>query len=499
MPEIRDQAKSIGQKIRLYTVKELHDQYTGAQDQPDLWCKQEFIAQVLFHAGEQRYFAPDRTVLQETKDEFTSSTKLEINLDSLYKREWLQIVTGIVHIPSTIRGSIHSVRRVKDCRNELLFLKSLKTDRNESLLIANFEQLVEQYKQDNTIGLNIENAITAHLVTIDSEKVKINNIGYYDPVIDNWNEFLFLDFLYDRIYGDECHLIISKEKLFEIHSEHLKKFALTPGLNVMLALGLATESSDSYAVSLFDGNYCSHDILDEAGAILWRSLNTAFAALAHDQILMKWCRKIVVKGDHRCDTYRYLMRGEKDQFNRAAVALIMQEHSLEASPTEYRKALLDDHSGRDLTAVRFAERLANSDFVDDSKDAFDTMAAISRAHRATTDDYLYLAQSSRRIISYLVGQIVKSHSCEDFQIDQINDLTPNIHHKPYLLWILCFWIWEWKPELVPALMLNTVITSALFLIQRKFSITQHTFESATEIKYKITSELFKHLLTILQP
>ena len=498
MTNLYEQSKVLGQRIRLYTTKQTHIDGLGADDQPAHWRKQDFIAQVLLNADEQKYYAPNKKVLLEIRDEFVNLTKLEINLDTLYEKEWLQIVTGIVHIPAAIRGSIQSLKKIKDCRNETLFLKTIKTDKNKSLPMTDFVQLAEQYKRENSIELNIDNATKAHLVSIEDEKVKLNNVEYYDPVVDNWNEFIFLDFLYDKIYGHESNLIISKEKLSEIHSEHVNKYALTPPLLKMVRSGLATEASSGYVIALFKANYCSHDTLDEAGAILWRNLNATNSTLPQDQLLMKWCHAMVMKADHRCDIFKYLSGGERDQFNRAAVAVIMQEPNLEASPTEYRKALLDYYMNRDLMALQFAERMANSQFAKDSKDAFDTMTAISRAQRGTTDDYLYFAQSSRRLVSYLVGQIVESHSCEDVQMDRINDLTKGIHHKPYLLWTLCFWLWEWKPELVPELMRNTAIMSTLFLIRKKFVITQHTFESAERINFKTASELFKHLLTVLQ-
>lgn len=498
MAGLKEQGKKLGQRIRFYTSKEPFVDHTGFDDKPNLWRKPEFVAQVLYHAVEQRYYAPDKKTLIDIKNEFTNETKLEIDVEGLLEKEWLQIATCIVHIPATLRGSVHSLRKIKDCRNELLFLKTLKKDKNEGFLITEFEQLTEKYKQKNRVELSIENAKKAHIISIKDDTVKVNNVEYYDLIVQNWNEFLFLDYFYNKIYGEESNLIISKETLLEIHSDHKKKYTLTPCLPEMLASGLANETPDGYVITLLGANYCSDDTIDEAGALLWRIIENSKSSLSNECALMKWCRKMIIKCNHHCNVFKYLFRGERDPFCRAIVALLIKEPNLNESPTEYRKALLDYHMSRDLFALEFAERMANFKFAKDSKDAFDTLSAISKAQRGSTDDYLYFAQSSRDLISYLVGQIVKSHSCEDFPLDRINDLTKDIHLKPYLLWTFCFWLWEWKPELVPQLMHNTAITSALFAIQKKLVINVHTFEPEGEIRFRIASELFKHLLTVLQ-
>jgi hypothetical protein len=499
MPDLKEQGKNIGRKIRLYTEKKARIDFPKVDDQPTLWRKQDFIAEVLLYAYEQKYYAPSRDVLQEIKDEFTKETKLEVNIDTLFEKEWLRTITDIVCMPAAIRGSIYSVRKIKNCKNEILFLRTVKKDNYGVLSTIEFEKLTKQYHQENAIELNIEKAVDAHLLSIDKDKVKLNNIAYYNPIIDNWNEFLFLAFFYDKIQGEYSNLIISKDKLTSLHEDHFKKYALTPTLSEMLSsgLGLGIDGTDEYIISLFQERYCSDETLDEEGAMLWRKLNTT-QNMSQEKLLKTWFRKMIIKGGHKSDIHKYLINHEKDQFNKAAVTVIMQEIDLKVSHTEYKKALLDYYLNHDLLTLQLAERLTDYKLVKDSKDAFDTMTAISIAQRGTTDDYLYFAQSCRETISYLIRQIVKSHSCENFQIGNINALTEDIHQKPYLLWTICFWLWELRPELLPALMLNTRISSAIFSLVKKITISPHTFESSSEIKFRITSTLFKHLLNILQ-
>lgn len=500
MTDLNEQGKRLGQKIRLYTTKKRLIGFSKTDDHPCLWRKQDFIAMVLLNASEQACFAPDKQGLQKVSEEFTSETNIVVDLEALFERDWLRFVMNIVCIPSSISGSVYAVKKIKDCKHELLFLRAIKKDKNNSLTISEFAHEVDQYQKNNGIRLDIDKAIESHLLSKDEEKgiIKITNVEYYAPVIDHWNDFQFLVFLYDKIYGSESNLLISKDKLEAIYSNHVENYALAPELPEILASGLGKEIPEGCVISLFERRYCSDETVDEAGAILWRKLCDTYRSLQPDEILSIWCRKMILKCDHNSAIYKYLNHGEKDQFNRAAVELIMKQTDLPAGPHEYRKALLDYHMTRDLTAVQYAERLKNAEFIKDPLDAFDTMKAISNAQRGATDDYLYLAQSSRNIISYLVGQIVMSHSCEYHNLDRINDLTRDIQTKPYLLWTLCFWVWEWKPELIPLLMKNTAITSVLFSMVRKMHITEDVFDSPAEIKFRITSELFKHALSILQ-
>lgn len=499
MPDLNEQGKNIGQKIRLYTTKELHTDSSNINDNPALWRKQDFIADVLLNADEQEYFAPDRKKIEQIKEDFSSKTKIEIDLDSLFNRDWLRTVTNIVYMPASISGSIYTVKKISQVENELLFLQKIKTNSDSSYTLTEFEQLTKEYELENKVELDIKKATEAHLLSRNEEKelVKINNIGYYKPIIENWNDFQFLTFLYDRINGEDNNLVITKSKLELLHLKHLKNYALTPALSDMLNAGLGNQTSDHYIITLFEKHYCSNEILDEVGAILWRKLPINYKNLQQDQLLIIWCRKMIFKSRYNCDVHKYLETGESDQFNRASVELILQQKDLLASANEYGKALLDYYMDRDLRTLQVAERLTNNNFRKEG-DAFDVMKSISNTQRGAVDDYLYFAQSSRETISYLVGQIVKSHSYKSYNLDRINDLTNDIHLKPYLLWTLCFWVWEWKPEIIPNLVKNHLVTSLFFSLVKKLTITPRVFDAPLEIKFKITSALFKHILTVLQ-
>lgn len=497
MPDVNEQAKIIGMTMRLYSTKDHYQHDAETNDNPLLWRKQDFIAEVLFQTNEQIYFAPGRNMLEEIAADFTKLTGIEINIDELFNKHWLRIVTNIIYMPAAIRASINSARKISESKNELQFLRTIQIKRDEKLSVEDFEKMVENYQQKHSITLDLEKAKQAHVLSIDADSVKITNVGYYTPIIENWDQFTFLTFFQDKIQENN-KLIISKEKLTTLYIEHKRKYDLTPDLSDMLTSGLALEKDGQFEITLYNSRYCTHDTLEEAGALLWRKLSDSNEGMSPEQLMVLWCRKFVIPGNRESDIYKYLKPGEIDHFNRSAVAIIMNERDLDHGPDEYKKALLDYYMDRDVRTLQLAERLNSSDFPDAFEDAFDTMKAISGAQRWATDDYLYFAQSCRETISYLTGQLVKSHKCNDYIFDRINDLIPGIHEKPYLIWTLAFWIWQWRPELIPVLMPNTAMTSALFSISKKAEITSHIFETPTEIKSQTAIVLFKHLLTILQ-
>jgi len=500
MNNLFEQSKFIGRKIRLYTAKENHHQSTGVNDNPELWRKQEFIANILLNCEEQRYFAIDEAKLEAIHKEFIELRGIEVDLKALFSREWLRIVMGIVYMPATIIRSLYTLKKIGSLRSELLFLADLIKNKDGSLTRSDFEEQLKFHQQENLSKLDIAKAKESHLISFDEEKdiVKITNVSYYAPIIDNWDIFQFLEFLYDKENGDDNNLIMSKETIENIHTSHSALYKLTPSLKQMIDEGLAKEIATGYVISLFDSRYCSDEILDEAGAILWRNLESKHPHEKPRDRLKMWCRKMVITRGHSSDICEHLTIGEIDQFCRASIEIILQQPDLQISSTEYKKALLDFYRARDLTTLQWAERLKNIEFSKDVNDAFDLLKAISKMQRRTTDDFLYFHQSTREIISFLVRQIVKSHSCESHSLERFADLTKDIHNKPYLLWTLCFFIWEWRPELIPALMKNTALTSTLFAIVKKLNITTHIFDSPSEVKSKISIVLFDHVIDVLQ-
>lgn len=495
MHNIHEQAKLIGHKLHLYSSNDNGLQRSGFDDQPELWRKQDLIASILFYSKEQRYFAPNRTTLNRLKEQFLTDTGMDVNVDSLFKKYWLREVIGTIHIPSAIRMSVYSVKKIRECKNELFFLRSLKIGRDGSIDKVEFDNALENYSQAESVKLNLERATEAHLISSTDGKIKVNNLGYYAPVMDHWNEFMFLVFFYDSIHGDNSNLIISKEKLQKVHSEHQKKYALTPPLSNMLASGLATETTEGYIISLFAKQYFTYKVLDEAGAILWKLLNDGNTNIPEEQLVKTWCRKMIVKGEH-CDLYKYLEESEIKRFNRGAINIIVNEPDLEEASNEYAKSILDFYMDGDLNRVRFAEQLSAFKFSEGSIDAFDTMGNISKAQRWSGDDYLYFSNSCRRIVAYLIRQILKSYNYDSYNLNDMDDLLHNIHLKPYLTWNVLFWIAHSKPGLIPRLLPKPNMTSALFLSIKKIEVSANFFDSPAELKHKFSVMLFSYILNM---
>lgn len=496
MADLYEQGRRLGRKIRLYTTKDPHHDHS-INDNPEAWCKQDLLADILLGAVEQPYYAPNIEALEHVKSEFEKETGIEIDVDTLFEKHWLRHVTNIVCMPSAVRKAIYSVKKIKDCKNEILFLEKLQRDRKK-ISNAEFMESAKQYEEQNAVALHIEKAIDAHLLIIEKDAVTIYNLSYYAPIINNWNVFLFLAFFYDKINGEDNGLVISKHKMALLHASHTTKFALTPPLSQMISDGLATEIADGYIITMFSGHYCSDDTIDRAAALLWEKMNAVEPGTSKDDLLKAWCRKIILKNNHYCHIHKYVKADYKDKFNQAAVQVINKEADLEEGSEEYKKALLDYYMGHDLMTIQFVERIGDTEFPSITTDAFDTLKMVSNAQRWSTDDYLYFHQSCRGTISYLLGQIIRSYTCDSRSLDRINDLTDEIHHKPYLVWNLCFWIWNWNPEIIPGLMRNPHIASAVFATLKKIEITEDILESVPDVKFKITSASFKHLLDIFQ-
>jgi len=469
------------------------------------WNASHFFSKVVYQSESRNdYWNIER--VKKLKSEFDKKHPLLSSIDEFIKKQWLRKIAGQIKISSAVRSACYDYERVSDCRNELVFIQHLVNVYNEKVSIQDapkkqklaeidYHSFLTNYEKENKLKLDQNHITKNKWIDFKDNYVKPLNVDSYLTIIENWEDFVFLNHLKDKMNESrKDHLLIKKVILENIHEIHKSCFPETPSLEEFKSKDTLRIYGKCYQLKTYDEDQFLSNYDGKIAAFIWSEL--ANDAVYKDDLerLNKFIELSQFR-EHLPSLHKYLSKDLGSRFLEAGMKLVLSENDIKGVEQEVYKAFLDLGNGSNF-------RFASSSYLDEepltkSDDYYEFYKELKKRESRYQNNLFYI-QESRAVLGFLIWEIMnldtvysKYEEKEETKYTQYGNIKKLLSEgltKPYLLWEVSHLLIQNRPDVIPYLLKESKFAALGVCLLRKIQIDYEI----EDLKYLIKKELLKH-------
>ncbi|MCU7550427.1 hypothetical protein OCK74_15000 [Chitinophagaceae bacterium LB-8] len=497
MENFRDEASKLSKVIKIYRRKEHFNPFDHSKEvsAENDWGASFFYASIQLHTILQPYHTITKEKVYEIYTTFQRETGLKVDVDGLFKRNWLRIVNQKLNISGVIRYSVFDIDKVANLKGEFGFLSELMVAHVDGKIsVAAFEQAIVAFNKTHTIVLDVAVMKKNNWIQEKDEVITIQNLDYYRPLVEYANDFLFIKKLRDCLADEtQNRLVISIHQLTNLHTSHTALFPATPSVKDLIEKKVLTSNGHNYILNFrCQDSPFSGMILDKAGAKLWNSL-LAEEQFSNDLERIRYWHDRMVHHHHWCSIRTYFNLDAKKRFLDAALQVVLTEEDLTSGEEEYLKIKLDQAHRVSTISYVLSEHKNEPEFPTDS-DLFDLYEGIEAIDNRWQHQLMW-PQDAREDIFYYINQIVRND--EENSCERILCLLEAGSAKPYALWKTCWNLYYWEPHIIPNLLYRSKTAALGFTLLWKLKKGENVLADKPIVFEEIATSCFGLLCRFL--
>lgn len=427
---------------------------------------------------------------------YNSNNNTEININKLLNKYWIREILDVIQIPHAIRKVTYDYEKMQNNQQELNFIRTVfESYPNQKISIIEYNSFLKKYKSDNKLTLD-EAWIESTWIKAKNEKdedLKINDIYYYNLLLDNWEDFKFLNTLkLEKEKNTIRGLAISKKEFNDIYNVHKSCFFKSPSLEELKEQKVIYEKGKGFYIDFYN---CSvsywSGLEDKISGFIWEELITDKQIYDDEKRIKIYLSKILY-WESWPNFYNHITKDSKERFVKAAFSLLLNEKDIIGVKNEFWKCYLDESlshnyalmGGKDLSDETLKSSKNHYEF-------YEEMLSLSDKHQGN----LFHSQDVRNHLAFLIKTIVCCGT--SFSNLTIGDTIKKEHFpliksllrqglkKPYLLWETCHFIIHNKPTIIPSLLEEPQFASLAFKLISKVKIESTLKDIDEEVKLQI--------------
>lgn len=499
MYRLKEKADKICRLIELSKekYKYRHPDIKAIQADND-WAASHLLAKLFFESDvvSQTYISTEE--LKEFYKEFENKEGA-VDLENLIDKFWIRNIGGIIEIPNGISSAADRYEKIKDAEAEFNFLVEVTKKFKPNTIIAKPEFLIflADYQTREGVTISLEKCKLVHMMGEKEEKITIFNLEYNKPLFQYKKELQFIGFVLQKgKQGDKYKLKIKIDSLEPIHAKHKDFFLETPALDDLITQKVIVKEEDNYFLNMWasEPNYWVA-LGGQIGELLWGLMKNSGSYPVFNDMVKEWLLKMRFIDDFIISP-KIMKSKEMNSLLNSCLEILLNENDLIGTDTEISKLVL---SNRGHSPFLFANSY-NASFPDltIAKNIFELFNLMEDCNEANQSDLLW-HQDSRWFVQKLIQLIVfydDNRGDDGIEYPIIRKLLYEGITRPYLLWKTCFYIYYWRPEVIPYLCLDEKVASLAFNLYF-ISGTDKNFPEgdAWEIKKEVLCDCFDLLLS----
>lgn len=472
------------------------------------WNVSIFFAKLLIKA-KQSESDWTKKKLENFTANYNSKNNNAINVNTLLNKYWIREVLDLIRIPKAVRDVIYDFGKMQNYQQELNFVRKVyESYPDQKINIKEYNKFLEKYEGEYKCTLD-ETWIKSTWIKAkneDDENLKIENIHYYNTLLDNWEDFKFLYILKEeKAKKESTGLAISKKEFNDIYTSHKSYFSQTPTLDELKEQKAINEIGKEYYINFHNSaiSYWS-GLGDKISGFVWEELILDNGISDDEEIIKIFLSKVLYWEHHWPNFYSYISKQSKERFVQAAFDLVIKEGDITGVKDEFWKCYLDENISHNY-AFKSGEKF-NEDALKSSTDYYEFYEEL----HSLSDKYqgnLFYVQDARNHLAFLIKMIVY---CDEAFSDVITGDTTEkqnfplikrlLEHgldKPYLLWETCHFLIQNKPTVIPYLLEELKFTSLAFRLINKIKIESSIQQINNNIRLGIFENSIKLSLDYL--
>lgn len=501
MHGIKDEANKISDLIELSKRKHKYRHLDKKAIYADNdWAAGHFLAK-LFSISQ---FVPYTYIsLEELNIFFKEFEAIEGVFDSngLLDRSWIRIIGGIVEIPSAISNAVRQLEKIKDAETEFNFiLKAVEEFRpNRTILKAEFLRFVSNYQEHQGVAVSFEKCKSFNFIVDHSDKISISNPEYIKPIFEYKKELAFIKFLLKKTEeGDRDKLKINKEEFISIHASHKLFFPETPSIDDLIIQKVIIEEGNCFYLNPggTDPDYWVA-LGGKVGQLLYSSIKKSGRYNVETDLVRAWLLKMRFIDDI-ITSPKFMKTEEVNHLLHCCLEMLLNEKDILGADTEIEKLVLSKW-GSQYVILANSEKIGFPKLTD-AKNIFELFNLMEECNEAYHADLLW-KQQSREFVNKLIQLVVlydNEKGADGIEYPLIRRSLLEGLNRPYLLWKTSFFIYYWRPEIIPYLLMDGKIASLAFNLYFLSETNETLSVSETaEIRRSILCKCFDLLLSAL--
>lgn len=499
--QLNQQSEEIANQIKLSKAKLTYRQPTAFAIQSDYdWNASFFFAMLLFESQiKPNTFLTERD-LSELHESFEKKDGT-LDIEVLKNRFWIRNVLGIIEIPSLISNAVRHFEKIEEAEAEFNFLRDAIKNfkKGNDIGLQEFMLFFEKYQQEKSLRISIDLCKIAFHLKLENDKVTINNIRYNEPLFVHKRELKFIETVLEKQKeGDRHCLQIDSNRLQSIHKNHKSVFSKTPPIDDLIAEGVIKKEDKHYTLKIGHSNL-------QYGETLYNKISPQLFALMRGsedyredaELLKEWLLKLSFVADFNHSSEGFNAE-DTSLILETSLTILLNEKEVAGADTEIDKLVLSGrHSGYSINQGSIKKHFPD---LTKSKNVFELFQQLQECNETGQNDMLWI-QETRWLIADLTSLIVffdNGKGEDGLSYPHIRKLILAGKDSPYLLWKTCFYIYYWKPELIPYLIVDPSICSLAFKLYFISSVDDgYPKEHAAILKNGIACKCFGLLLSSL--
>ncbi|NOT91971.1 hypothetical protein [Ferruginibacter sp.] len=499
---MKEKANAISKLIELSKEKHTyrHSDLKAMQADND-WAAAHLLSKLFFESEiiPNTYISFEQ--LNAIRKEFESKEEV-IDIEILIKKFWIRIICGLVQVPTGIISASSQYEKLKDAEVEFNFLveAALKFKENTPVEKSLFLEFVSEYQSKKGEVISLEKCKAIHLMEEKDETIRIYNINYNKPIFQYKDDLKFIGFLLEKQkQGDHYKLTIQREVLESIYTLHKSLFSETPTLEELIVQKVIVKNGTDYFLQLWS---CEPDYWttfgNKIGALLWELMKQSYMYAADGNLVRQWILKMQFI-DAFIKSLDLIKFEDKKLILNSCYEILIDDNDLFGLDTEISKLVLSNRRS-EYVIITNSPKIGFPDLTK-AKNIFELFNLMEESNEVHQSDLLWM-QESRWFIDKLIQTIVfydDSEAGEDLKYSKIRRLLVEGFSRPYLLWRVCFFIYYWRPEIIPYLCLDENLSSLGFNLYFNTQKDRLFSEAiATDIKREIFYDNFNLVLSGLR-
>jgi len=493
----RERADVIEKVIELSKEKRKSQWIEREPVQADLrWGASQLLGRLFFEAQ----IIPGTYISEKQLIEFHKEYEQKsapVDLAGLIEKFWLRIVGGITEIPKVIYSAAKRYGEVRDAEEEFNFLlntiDNFKTDK--TIEKDKFLQFHKETQERMGVAISLEKCKALYFLEEKEEVIKVYNIEPHRPLFRFKDELAFILFICEK-EGNKDQLILGQDVIISILSAHKHFFPDTPSIQELELQKVLLKKDQAFLLNIFNTNPDYWRIIgDKIGYHLWNHLKVSGmypdTMLIHEWVLkmrfinaLNWSAALFSPGD-----LTILLTGCQQ--------LLLNDKDLHPLKGEIDKLILSQ-SRENYTILTYNHK-GNYPDLTEARNVFELFQLLEQCNSSTNSGLLDI-QDSRWYIDDLV-QLIVFYDIQTLQhgnfYHRIAALLNECMDRPYLLWKTCFYIYYWRPEIIPWLCMNENTGSLAFALYLKSNTDPILNRKGlnAEMSLKISVDIFSLILT----
>jgi hypothetical protein len=465
------------------------------------WATSHLLAKLFFESQvlPKTYISPEELI--EFHKEFESKEGA-IDLQSLIDKLWIRTIGGIIEIPNGIKSVANQYEKIKDAEAEFNFLIEAveKFKSNTAFEKLDFLEFLNDYQSRKEKTISLDKCKALHFIEDKEEKIKIHDLEYYKPVFHHKKELQFVEFfLQKESRGDKYKLAIQSDTLASLHAKHKSIFPATPTLDDFVIQKLIIKDGDSYFLNLWacEPNYWGA-LGNKIGALLWSLMKNSGKYSVVNHMVRAWIMKM--RFINTLNTSPKVMKSEDiEVLLNSCLEILLNENDIIGNDIEISKLALSGRRWENMLLSNASK--PGFPHLTKAKNIFELFNLMEDCNEVNQSDLLW-HQESRWFIDNLIQLIVfydNKKGDDGIEYPIIRKLLSAGINRPYLLWETSFFIYYWRPEIIPYLCLDKKVASLAFNLSFISETDKALSEvQSTEIKSEILCGNFNLLLSVLR-